>query len=484
MKTLDTVILRGGKVWLSEQEADPDALYAKFLVCDFSVNGNGVRLDRDTIDAWVSTLKDQPLVGKIAAKSDGSVDFTGHNVRIVERLDEAGNSYNDVEFDTSAFGTFVDVGIEDVDGTECIVATAKVWRRFHTAAELIESRCLSGDLHTSWEIAVDDAETVVENGGVVKVIHSGRFIGHCLLGRLVQPAYPNSGLLGVAEEGTDADLSRAIILDMLSLSERKDVEEMKKKTPEMQAPEAEEVLEPIVPEVSENTDVPSSNPETSEMTANDIYNKLYAKVREKHERWAYVAFWFPESHTILAHVDGDDELTFQSATYTVSETDVEVSEFTPVTLAVSVLNINDTVAQLNERCVESEQKIADLNATVAQLDAYRQRCEEEDARAAQAEHESAVSELRKYAEDSGRFTSEELASEEMTSVFDALDKAKVDGMIAERLVKSMREAPSVEVSEQKDKEPIENRARVIAPIFCPMSTPSEKGEAVRNFIRS
>lgn len=288
----------------------------------------------------------------------------------------------------------------------------------------------------------------------------------------------------MAEDGTDADLSRAIILDMLSLSERKDVEEMKKKTPEMQAPEAEEVLEPIVPEVSENTDVPSSNPETSEMTANDIYNKLYAKVREKHERWAYVAFWFPESHTILAHVDGDDELTFQSATYTVSEADVEVGEFTPVTLSVSVLNINDTVAQLNARCVESEQKIADLNATVAQLDAYRQRCEEEDARAAQAEHESAVSELRKYAEDSGRFTSEELASEEMTSVFDALDKAKVDGMIAERLVKSMREAPSVEVSEQKDKEPIENRARVIAPIFCPMSTPSEKGEAVRNFIRS
>ena len=75
MKTLDTVILRGGKVWLSEQEADPDALYAKFLVCDFSVNGNGVRLDRDTIDAWVSTLKDQPLVGKIAAKSDGSMDL-------------------------------------------------------------------------------------------------------------------------------------------------------------------------------------------------------------------------------------------------------------------------------------------------------------------------------------------------------------------------------------------------------------------------
>lgn len=38
-------------------------------------------------------------------------------------------------------------------------------------------------------------------------------------------------------------------------------------------------------------------------------------------------------------------------------------------------------------------------------------------------------------------------------------------MIAERLVKSMREAPSVEISDQKDRDTVENRARVIAPIF-------------------
>lgn len=467
---MDNVILNSGKVWLSEEKAvDEDALYAKFLVCDFSVNGNGVRLDRDTIDSWVGTLKDQPLVGKIAARSDGSVDFTGHNTKIVRRTDANGHTHNEVEFDTSAFGTFVDVGIESVDGVECIVATARVWKRFHAAAEIIEARCRAGNLHTSWEIAVDDAETVLENGGVVKIIHSGRFIGHCLLGRDVRPAYPNSGLLDVAEQ--DDDLGRAIILDMLSLSERKDVEDV----PNDMHEEQQDVL--VEQPVANTAEEQSPVLEQAELTIEDIRRQIFEKVQATYPGDVYPAFIFPETHTVWLHDFAKPETSFQSVDYMVTGNDVTLGNPVDVELTVAPTQVNNTFAQMQSY----EATIAELNQRVEALDAYRQRCEEEDARAAQAEHDKAVSELRQYALDSGRFTAEELASEEMADTFNALDRAKVNSMIAERLVEHLRQ----QAQESADKgapETAQQETPPIAPIFVPMDSKVDPASAVRNFI--
>ena len=47
----------------------------------------------------MSTLKNKPLVGKIKMRSDGEFDFSGHNVKVVEKVDENGKRYKDIEFD-------------------------------------------------------------------------------------------------------------------------------------------------------------------------------------------------------------------------------------------------------------------------------------------------------------------------------------------------------------------------------------------------
>ena len=49
----------------SEITEHPDHYLAKFVICDFSVNGNQVALNRETIESWMSTLVGNPLVGKL-----------------------------------------------------------------------------------------------------------------------------------------------------------------------------------------------------------------------------------------------------------------------------------------------------------------------------------------------------------------------------------------------------------------------------------
>ena len=66
---MERITFNSNRVWIAERSEDPDALYAKILICDFSVNLNNVQLERSTINNWLPTLLNQPLVGKIVIKS-------------------------------------------------------------------------------------------------------------------------------------------------------------------------------------------------------------------------------------------------------------------------------------------------------------------------------------------------------------------------------------------------------------------------------
>ena len=70
----------------SEITEHPDHYLAKFVICDFSVNGNQVALNRDTIESWMSTLVGNPLVGKLVVAPKGELDFSGHNMKVVTRI--------------------------------------------------------------------------------------------------------------------------------------------------------------------------------------------------------------------------------------------------------------------------------------------------------------------------------------------------------------------------------------------------------------
>ena len=111
---MDNIVFYSNQVYMAEQ-TNPDSYIAKFVICDFNRNNNGTALDRDTIENWMGTIRHKPLVGKIKMKYDGTYDFSGHNMKVYERTDEDGNKYKEYEFDTDAFGSFIDISIETIN---------------------------------------------------------------------------------------------------------------------------------------------------------------------------------------------------------------------------------------------------------------------------------------------------------------------------------------------------------------------------------
>lgn len=101
------VSLISDNVWIAEESlSDPDALIVKFVICDFKRNKNGVLLNRKTITNWLSTLLNNPVVGKIGVNADGDDDFSSHNMTISVQENANGELERVVEFNTEAYGTF------------------------------------------------------------------------------------------------------------------------------------------------------------------------------------------------------------------------------------------------------------------------------------------------------------------------------------------------------------------------------------------
>lgn len=249
----------------SEITEHPDHYLAKFVICDFSVNGNQVALNRDTIESWMSTLVGNPLVGKLVVAPKGELDFSGHNMKVVTRKDDDGNEYKTAEFDTDAFGSFQSVGIEKIDDTDFIVASCKIWKRYPKACATILRRIESGTLNTSWEIDVLKAHKGIVGGRMAKIIDDGVFTAHCLLGANVEPAYKCSKLLEVAETDFGLELANAYIEDTKEIS---NIESNEKEAKNLELNKDKETqtaqVEPTEPEQAEQA--PAGEPETAPAT--------------------------------------------------------------------------------------------------------------------------------------------------------------------------------------------------------------------------
>lgn len=295
----------------SEITEHPDHYLAKFVICDFSVNGNQVALNRDTIESWMSTLVGNPLVGKLVVAPKGELDFSGHNMKVVTRKDDDGNEYKTAEFDTDAFGSFQSVGIEKIDDTDFIVASCKIWKRYPKACATILRRIESGTLNTSWEIDVLKAHKGIVGGRMAKIIDDGVFTAHCLLGANVEPAYKCSKLLEVAETDFGLELANAYIEDTKEISniesnekEAKNLELNKDKetqTAQIENPTEIEQAEqtatesttepttPAEPDVQTSEEggktPPPTEPETGTEPAPETSSLTVDDVRETHSRW-------------------------------------------------------------------------------------------------------------------------------------------------------------------------------------------------------
>ena len=466
---MDNIVFYSDQVYLSEN-SNPDSYIAKFIICDFGRNKNGVALDRNTIENWMSTLKNKPLVGKIKMRYDGEYDFTGHNVREVEKVDENGNKYREVEFDTEAFGTFFDVAIETINDKEYIVASCEIWKRFTKACEIIVNRIQEGSLSTSWEISVEKSTQGIIDGLMTKIIQAGRFIGHCLLGKNVSPAYDSSGLLEIASTNYDMEFAEALSQDILSqgLDKENEAKEENNLQSNIETQVAEENVEETVVETpvadttesSTETEATENKDETevSQLTEYDLRKKIREACRAKLDKWCWISFHFPVEKEVWLEVDGrESELDFVRMTYTVDNDTITVSEPENVKLTVSIAEVNTKIAELEadiatkaDAIIKSGEEITKLNATISELTPFKDAVEKAEQERIEAELKEKKDALISSITKSGHITKEEIeSSEELKGFVDALDEKSLKAVLADRYIASLSEN-TTEVSETKN----------------------------------
>lgn len=444
----------------SEITEHPDHYLAKFVICDFSVNGNQVALNRDTIESWMSTLVGNPLVGKLVVAPKGELDFSGHNMKVVTRKDDDGNEYKTAEFDTDAFGSFQSVGIERIDDTDFIVASCKIWKRYPKACATILRRIESGTLNTSWEIDVLKAHKGIVGGRMAKIIDDGVFTAHCLLGANVEPAYKCSKLLEVAETDFGLELANAYIEDTKEISniesnekEAKNLELNKDK--ETQTAQVENQTET---EQAEQTATESTT-ETSSLTGHDLYEKLNEAV-VKFNSDMYLAEVFPEDHTIWCKKFGRcmNDLDYIMFSYTVEGNEVSLGEPQRITLTVSISDVNTKIAELNNTIASLNTELQSAKEEVASLTPYKDQAEKAEAEKAAAELAQKKEDLRQYALSSKMITEAEVSDGgNYASLIENLDETGIKNVIAERCVEAAKKAPAekkIETSEVHKSESI------------------------------
>lgn len=471
----------------SEITEHPDHYLAKFVICDFSVNGNQVALNRETIESWMSTLVGNPLVGKLVVAPRGELDFSGHNMKVVTRKDDDGNEYKTAEFDTDAFGSFQSVGIEKIDDTDFIVASCKIWKRYPKACATILRRIESGTLNTSWEIDVLKAHKGIVGGRMAKIIDDGVFTAHCLLGANVEPAYKCSKLLEVAETDFGLELANAYIEDTKEISniesnekEAKNLELNKDKetqTAQVENPteteqaeqtatesttepttpaepdvqtseEGSETPPPTEPETSTEPagePEPESTTETSSLTGRDLYMKLEDAVSKISSDY-YMTDMFPEDHTIWCKKWGYmNELDYIMFPYTVEGDEVSLGEPQNITLTVSVSQANTKIDELNKTVASLNTELQSAKDEIAELTPYKEQAEKAAAEKAEAELAQRKENLRQYAISSKMITEAELTGEgEFASMIENLDEAGINGVIASRCVEAAKNAKPAE----------------------------------------
>lgn len=464
----------------SEITEHPDHYLAKFVICDFSVNGNQVALNRDTIESWMSTLVGNPLVGKLVVAPKGELDFSGHNMKVVTRKDDDGNEYKTAEFDTDAFGSFQSVGIEKIDDTDFIVASCKIWKRYPKACATILRRIESGTLNTSWEIDVLKAHKGIVGGRMAKIIDDGVFTAHCLLGANVEPAYKCSKLLEVAETDFGLELANAYIEDTKEISniesnekEAKNLELNKDKetqTAQVEPTEPEQAekaatesttkpttpAEPVIQTSEEGSETPPPTepetgtepagdpepaPEISSLTGRDLYMKLEDAVSKISSDY-YMTDMFPEDHTIWCKKWGRmNELDYIMFPYTVEGDEVSLGEPQNITLTVSISQVNTKIAELNGTIASLNTELQSAKEEVASLTPYKDQAEKAEAEKAAAELAQKKENLRQYALSSKMITEAEVSEGgNYASLIENLDETGIKSVIAERCVEAAKKA--------------------------------------------
>lgn len=415
----ERIVLSSQSVALAEYKT---YLLLENRVCYYGApNANGVSLSLETAEQYAQTLVDMPVYAKYVPNMNGDPSFGGHEAY----LDEDG----EVAFDTIAIGvhTSVDVRPDVVETAEgkyetlpCLFATQKIWTRNKNIVAAVKRLFIEGKLYNSWEISYDTCRYI--EGGQKELIDY-TFEGNCFLGvdNFNFPAYgPDAKVISLS------DLQKSDAAMLVATAAAKDVAEANMNDEEG-GEQRMNIDEKIVE--NENAEVNTSNSEVVEEQTDET-QEVEASVEEVVEA---------EEAEIVESSEEDEENAESKEEAPVDEPSEEAEgdshekseESDSATSTIEILT--DRLAEMAKALRESQEEIERLNSALEKYLA--------------AEKETKIAELRKYVQDSGCFSEDEIEGDEISSLISDLDKASLAEMIADRTVEAVRK--NSETTEKK-----------------------------------
>lgn len=415
----ERIVLSSQSVALAEYKT---YLLLENRVCYYGApNANGVSLSLETAEQYAQTLVDMPVYAKYVPNMNGDPSFGGHEAY----LDEDG----EVAFDTIAIGvhTSVDVRPDVVETAEgkyetlpCLFATQKIWTRNKNIVAAVKRLFTEGKLYNSWEISYDTCRYM--EGGQKELIDY-TYEGNCFLGvdNFNFPAYgPDAKVISLS------DLQKSDAAMLVATAAAKDVVEANMNDEEG-GEQRMNIDENIVE--NENAEVNTSNSEVVEEQTDET-QEVEASVEEVVE--AEEAEIVEASEEDEENAESKEEAPVDEPNEEAEEDSHEKSEESDsATSTIEVLT--DRLAEMAKALRESQEEIERLNSALEKYLA--------------AEKETKIAELRKYVQDSGCFSEDEIEGEEISSLISGLDKASLAEMIADRTVEAVRK--NSEASEKK-----------------------------------
>lgn len=442
-------------------------LIIDFTICDFEKNANGKKIKRDDVEDKVQTLINMPLVGKLQTKN-GVTDFMGHNKKskyVKEDNKIKVKSY----LDTEALGTFTSAEIKEIEGKDYICGQAILWNRFENAKKVVLDRFQKGEpVKSSWEIIITSQHSEIENDSMISVIDDFYFIGNCLLGKDVSPAYKCAGIneLLVAEEENDFndELSSAIAQDIETFNkERREGMENENKDGLVQDTAQETI--PVEPQ--ENII------ETSSLSFRDIDKKVSKAIYEleNNDFWignimiyplenvAYcskrgysnldedylkVSYSMNEEGNVVILSSEDVKMVFMAKAETVT-----VSEFDEVKKELS--EKIDSILKLGESIKVKEETIAEKDKEITELSTFKEQVAEIERIQAEQELSEKRETLREMAISSKYVTEKDIeTSEVLKQAIAECDEDKVKIFIGNAVIKSQESGEETVASSTKE----------------------------------
>ncbi len=463
MMEKDKIYLASTAIELSEEEDKPYIELTNRLCYYGEANLNGVILPVEGAEEKAQTLINMPVQAKYKVAKDGKTpDLGGHEAYI----DKDG----DLCFATESIGTHISVEVKDdtveVNGEKktlpCLFSTSRIWKRNKNIIKAIKSLFDRGLLHSSWEISTKKYS--FDEG--IKTLVDYEFLGNALLGSTTPGAYPCAVALDMSSlEQSGLELAEAFTID-------KEENELAKKTIETEVSEeievtipaestegvVAEVVEPVVetPEVTEPITETSeaseeTATETSALTVHDLRRRIGEACRQKHGDWCYVSFWFPEEHSVWCEYDNrKSDLDFLLFTYEVVDDAVTVSEPVPVSLTVSISEVNKVISEKDDALLKANETIQNLTTQVSALQPFKDAADKAELEKAEAEKAEKKNNLKAYAMKSGFISEEEMSENaEIAEMVENLNEAGIKAIIAERFMASLSgkvETSSVETA--------------------------------------